>query len=104
MSDLADGQVSDVLAELYSVPLTKATASVANILFFNTSATTQIIVLFYQSRFGTARQIGRFELLENERGEYVEVGDTLEMGIGDAIQAQTTTASVVNFFIFGDES
>lgn len=104
MSLLACGKLGISPVSIYTVPLKKEMAVITHIKFFNISVLTQTIGLSYTQRNSPSEDMGIFVLNQNQRGEYIDVGDTLEMDIGDSIQAQATTTDSVNFFVFGKES
>lgn len=79
-------------------------ASIEKVTFFNENAAEQTAILFVKERFGSSRKIRQFKLLQNEGGEYLEPSDDLPLEIGDSLEAETTTASAVNFVVFGSRS
>lgn len=101
MSILANGQVEISQTTIFEVASGVETATVTKVSFFNTSSITQIVILYLQKKFDSSIEQARFELLENERAEYLEPGETLPLDNGDLLEAETTTASVVNFSVFG---
>ncbi len=108
MSILADGQVEITKATIFEIGessvLRITSAVVDKITLFNTDPLAQTAVLFVKKRFGVSRQIRQFILQQNEGGEYLEPGEKLTLDIGDVIEANTTTASAVDFVIFGSLS
>ena len=106
MSILANGQISTSQANIFEVSVAcvfnTEKVSFNKITFFNTSSTEQTAILSIKEFSGTLRVLRQFVLLENEGGEYLEPGEVLPMDNGDLLQAVTTTASAVDFVIFGD--
>lgn len=105
MTILADGQVAITQSDIFEVSgadvLPTGKVSISKITFFNTGSIDQTTILYIKTVGGTARELAQFQLQENERAEYLEPSETLELDNGDSLQAKTTTASVVNFFVIG---
>ena len=108
MTILANGQVTTTKATIFKMAdtdvLNTEKASIEKVTFFNENAVEQTAILFVKERFGSSRKIRQFKLLQNEGGEYLEPGDDLPLEIGDSLEAETTTASAVNFVVFGSRS
>ena len=106
MSILANGQVPVAKTTIFEVgdgnirPVDGA--RIEKITLFNTNPAQQTAIIFIKERNGTSRQLRQFQLLENEGGEYLEPGEFLPLKNGDVIEAQTTTASAVDFVVFGE--
>lgn len=98
---LAEGQLATTKGTLYTVPAS-TTAYVKFLSVFNTSATTQTVII-YAKPGAVSREIGRFVLAQNESARVIEKDEALTLDAGDLIEGQTTTASVVNFLITGAE-
>lgn len=77
-------------------------AKLEKITFFNTNAAAQTAILYLQPRAGTAAEIRQFVLQQNEGGEFLEPGEFMSLDSGDQLQAETTTASAVNFAVIGE--
>jgi len=105
MTILAEGQIAITQSTIFEVKDTSVLqitkADVNKVTFFNTSPITQTAILYVKKFDGIARKLRQFILRENEGGEYLEPGDKLELDHGDVLQAETTTADVVNFVVFG---
>jgi len=105
MTILASGQVATTKVTIFKVTdtdiLNTGRALIDKITFFNENVVEQTAILFVKERFGSSRKIRQFKLLQNDGGEYLEPGDNLAMEIGDSLEAETTTASAVNFIVFG---
>lgn len=105
MSILSDGTVAIAKTTIYEVdPIFFAKSDVEKIVLFNTSSTDQTAILYVKVRNGTSKILRQFVLQENEGGEYLEPGEQLLLDAGDIIEAETTTASVVDFTVFGTET
>ena len=108
MAILANGQIATTKSTIFKVEgadvLNIEKASIEKVTFFNEDAAEQTASLFCKERFGVSRKIRQFKLLQNEGGEYLEPGDDLPLEIGDSLEAETTTASAVNFIVFGSRS
>lgn len=105
MTILANGQVATTRAIIFKVTdadiLNTERTLIDKVTFFNENIAEQTAILFVKERFGSSRKIRQFKLLQNEGGEYLEPGDNLPLEIGDSLEAETTTASAVNFVVFG---
>ncbi len=108
MAILANGQVATSKATIFEVAdtdiLNTERILIDKVTFFNENIAEQTAILFVKERFGSSRKIRQFKLLQNEGGEYLEPGDSLSLEIGDSLEAETTTASAVNFVVFGSRS
>ncbi len=105
MTILANGQVATTKSTIFEAndPSSSGDGEVKieKISFFNTNSTQQTAILFIKKRNSTSIKLRQFVLLENEGGEYLEPGESLPLDNGDIIEAQTTTASAVDFIVFG---
>ena len=105
MTILASGQLETSKSTIFEVNrtdvFTTAGVKVEKVTFFNENPAQQTAILFVKPRFGTSRRVRQFQLLENEGGEYLEPGENLPLENGDTLEAQTTTASAVNFVVYG---
>jgi hypothetical protein len=93
-----DGQVPATIGALYTVPASTV-AFVRTLRFYNTSATPQTVVV-YLDQTGTDRKAWRFQL---ELDESAVIEDRLALKAGAVIEAETTTAGVVEYAIHGVE-
>ncbi len=99
-ASLADGQIAAADAAIYTVPaLTKA--YIKTVTIFSTHAATQTVILRIKRSGGTARKWKIFALDQNESGEAIESGSSLQLSAGDEIRAETTNATSVDFLITG---
>ena len=96
---LADGQLASSKSTLYTVPVSTV-GLVKYMSFFNTNTTNETVIL-YLNASGTSRRIARFVLGQNESAA---IDCSLSLQAGDLIEAQTTTASMVDYVITGAES
>lgn len=95
---LAEGQVANTKTTIYTVPaLTSAYVKYAS--FFNTSPTPQTVVLYINAS-GTSRVLRRAVLAQNEQ---MIVDQPVTLETGDTLEAETTTASVVDYVVTGAE-
>jgi len=108
MTILASGQLEITKSTIFEVDsadvLLTTKVSIEKITFFNTNAAEQTAILSIEKFSGTSRILRQFKLLQNEGGEYLEPGETLPLENGDALEAETTTDSAVNFVVFGTRS
>lgn len=99
IASLADGQVGTSKATIYTVPASTA-AVVKSLVFFNTNASSQTLNVYVKRSGSVSRQIHR----EATMAQYASVNplsETLFLSAGDVIEADTTTASAVDYFIGG---
>jgi hypothetical protein len=96
---LADGQLPSSKGTLYTVPALTV-AYVKKLTLFNTNAATQTI-LVYLNTTGTSRVWRRFVLAQNESADVLGEGDSAILQAGDLIEASSTNASAVDYYIAG---
>jgi hypothetical protein len=96
---LADGQLPRTQGTLFTGPAVTVTY-VKRISLFNTNAAAQTIQLWLNVG-GTPRKWRRYVLNEDESAEVLETGDAIILEAGDTIEAITTTASAVDYYICG---
>lgn len=100
-NSFATGTLPTSAGAIYTVPAGK----IANVVFIsikNNSATTQSVDIFVHKDGDSPVSIGTVELLEQEYAWYLEGGiDSLSLLENDAIEAITTTGSVVEFALLG---
>ena len=96
---LADGQLPSTQGTLFTGPAVTVTY-VKRISLFNTNAAAQTIQLWLNVG-GTPRKWRRYVLNEDESAEVLETGDAIILEAGDTIEAITTTASAVDYYICG---
>lgn len=90
---LADGQLPATKSTLYTCPA--STRATVDVIGYNTSAVQQIVVVY--SKRATSRILARVVLDQHESFTLSRV--VLEAG--DVIEAETTTASVVDYTLSG---
>jgi hypothetical protein len=98
---LADGQLPSTKGTLYTVP-GATTAYIKFMSVFNTNAAQQTVII-YANVSGTSREIARFVLEQNEWARVIEKDEALVLEAADLIEAETTTATAVNYLITGVE-
>jgi hypothetical protein len=96
-SPLADGQVPSTKGTVYTVPAS-TTAYVYNMRLCNTNAVAQDVDVWVNVS-GTSRQIGRFSLAQYESADVFT--QPFHLSAGDLIEADTITASAVDYVITG---
>lgn len=94
---LADGQVASTKGTLYTVPVSTI-AYVYNIRLCNTNAVVQDVDVFLNTS-GTSRQIARISLAQWESADVLS--QPMHLAAGDLIEADTITASAVDYVITG---
>lgn len=98
---LGDGQLATTKSTLYTVP-TGTVAYVKRIAFFNTNVASQTIVVYIKPN-ATSRKWRRYVLAQNEAVDLLDHGDALILEAGDLIEAETTTATAVDYILMGVE-
>lgn len=96
---LADGQLPSTQGAIFTGPAVTVTY-VKRISLFNTNAAQQTIDL-YLNVSGSARRWRRYVLNQHESAEVLETGDAIVLEAGDTIEAITTTASAVDYYVCG---
>ena len=94
---LADGQVASTKGTVYTVP-GATIAYVYNIRLCNTNAIVQDVDIFLNTS-GTSRQIARVSLAQWESADVLS--QPMHLAAGDLIEADTITASAVDYIITG---
>lgn len=98
---LADGQVADTTGTIYTVPASTV-AIIKSMTFYNTNATGQTLNLYVTRSGGTRRQLHQeSSLAQYGTVDYLSGGEVLVLSAGDVIEADTTTASAVDYLITG---
>jgi len=95
---LGEGQVASAKGTIYTVPAS-TWAYIKSITFYNTNATTQTLNVYLKPG-ATSRQIRKISLAQYESYEF-SIPYLLEAG--DLIEADTTTATAVDYVITGIE-
>ncbi len=95
---LADGQLPSSKGTIYTVPASTS-AYVRCVRMHNTNTTDETINVYLKPG-STSRQVGRWTLATRET---LEVDLALTLEAGDLIEADTTTASKVDYVITGAE-
>lgn len=94
---LAEGQVASSLGDIFTAA---EETWIKKALFSQTSATPQDLVVYLLKSGSSPREIGRAD--DMPQGYKLEL-EGVAMEAGDKIQADTTTAGVVDFVITGGE-
>lgn len=95
---LADGQVATSTGAIYTCP-SSLNVRVRYITFFNTNVTSQTLNLYITRNGGTRRQLRQESIAQNAD---VEIDRPISLSPGDVLEADTTTASAVDYFICGE--
>ena len=98
---LGEGQLPTTKGTLYTVPVAAVTY-VKRISFFNDNAAAQTIIVYVKPG-ATSRKWRRYVLEQNEAVDLLDHGDALILEAGDTIEAQTTTATAVDYLLMGVE-
>lgn len=100
-ASLAAGQLPSAVAAIYTVPVSTK-AIVKSLILFNQNATDQTINVYITRSGGTRRQIYRFTGVQQYATiDVLTDGETWALSAGDTIDADTTTASAVDYTITG---
>ena len=94
---LADGQLPAAEGTLYTCPAGNR-AFIKSMVFANTAATTETVVIFLQPSGGTSRRLARVPISENETLYY---NAPLVLDTGDLIRGQSTNVTAVDYTIYG---
>lgn len=97
---LADGQLPNAEATIYTVPAS-TTVYVKRFSLFNTSTGDTQTVVVRLNVTGTPRTWRRYVLEPLASAELLEHGDALMLEAGDLIRAYTSDATTVDFIISG---
>lgn len=98
-ASLADGQAATSWAAIYTSTGVKTIVRSAD--FHNTNAITQTLEFAVTRSGSTRRIIARVSLAQNEKVEFLTDGEVIVLSAADTIDAQTTTASAVDYTITG---
>ena len=98
-ASLADGQVATTWGNIYAPSGVKAI--IKSVTFFNTNAASQTLEVRVTRSGSTARNFPRATLAQNESADLLDSGETFVLSDGDTLEAQTTTATAVDFTITG---
>lgn len=95
---IADGQAATTQTSIYTVPASTYLIG-GQIKFFNTNAATQTVLVAYKFvLLGNAiRSFDTFTLAQNESASV----DVPDLGPGDLVYLTTTTATALNYVLFG---
>ena len=97
---LADGQVASSVGSIYTSTGVKTIVKSAT--FFNTNATAQTLNVYVTRSGGTRRQLYRdASMAQYTSFDLLSQGEVLVLSAGDSIDADTTTASAVDYVITG---
>lgn len=96
---LASGQAAITKSVVYTAPMGQR-GYVKRFSAYNTNAATQTVIVYYTPYGGTSIVIDRAVLLQNERWE---ADVPFLVGPGDALEMVTTTATALDYGIWGAE-
>ena len=97
---LADGQVATTTGAIYTSDNSIRTM-LRSVTFFNTNATTQTLNIYITRSGGTQRQLYQATLAQNQSFDLLAQGEVMSLSPGDALRADTTTTTAVDYFISG---
>lgn len=97
---LANGQFAATKTTIYTTPAS-TTTYVRRFAIFNSGANTENVKIYIKVSAGTSRLVDLGTLLTGERAD-VDL-EYYTLSAGDVIEAQTTTASAVDYIIAGAE-
>ena len=100
---LADGQLATTKATIYTVKNAKG-VDVSQLFLHNINVAAQLIIIHIK-RKGSASVIIHYvaALAQHADSQVLGNGEILSLAAGDEIEAETTTASAVDFLITGKE-
>ena len=96
---LAEGQLGAAWAAVYTS--TGVVTILKSIHAFNTAVTSETVEFRVNLSGGGTSQFARAVLEQNEFAFVLSDGETLVLGSGDALEAQTTNAAAVDFVVAG---
>ena len=98
---IADGQIASSQAAIYTVPA-NYTAIINYIHLHNTGISPETVTLWLKRSGSTARVFLRIPALEPDVTLFpLDPSEELTLSAGDSLEAQTTTATTVDYFITG---
>lgn len=89
---------SGLVANSQTTIFTAATPTWVRAVRFRSTADNEAVVLWVFPAGGTARIVDSWELDTSEKARF---DDPISLGVGDAIQASTTTAATVTYAVLG---
>lgn len=96
---LADGQVATTTGTVYTSQ--DVYTMIRSWCFFNTNAITQTLNIYMTRSGGTRRQLYQVSLNQFQSFDIDTAGEVLCMSPGDILEADTTTATAVDYMITG---
>lgn len=96
---LADGQLPTAQTAIYTSPANTKTL-VSKLTLYNTNAAAQTIDLWIN--ISAARRFRRVVLEQNESADVLAGEEEIVLGSADTIEALTTTATAVDYYIGGE--
>lgn len=100
-SNLNNGTVSDTKGTLYTGVSGKVTL-VKSMIFHNTNTTTETLIVYLKDSGGSSKVIAQKNIEENSTFT-LHLKSPFHLQLNDLIEAETTTAAVVNYWISGVE-
>lgn len=97
---LADGQVATTTGAILTVD-DSINVMIRSATFFNTNAATQTLNIYVTRSGGTRRQLYQTSIAQNASYDLLSSGEVLCLSGGDALEADTTTTTAVDFLITG---
>lgn len=101
MGSLADGQLQTSKSTIYTVEA-RAGMRLNQINLFNDNAVAQTIILYIKRKGCGSRKLRQWVLNQNEAGTFLSAGEHFSISVDDALEAETTTASAVDYLVTGD--
>ena len=98
---LGEGQLANTKGTVYTVPASTV-AYIKCFTVFNTNAATQTVNIYLKPG-STSRQVIRLSLAQYESANLLDLLGSFSLEAGDLIEADTTTASAVDYVITGVE-
>jgi len=98
-ASLADGQLASSPAGIYTA--TGVKAIIKSVTLFNTDSSSRTIGVYITRSGGTRRQIAAIELAAGAGGNAVSSGGCIVLSSGDALEAEASAGSVVDFVVMG---
>ncbi len=101
LASLADGQLANSVAALYTVP-EGSRVRITSIHVFSTHASSQTVNVYVTRKGSTRRQTYKSTLAQYATFNMLSSGETFNLSSGDSIDGDTTNAASVDYLITGE--
>lgn len=98
-TSLADGQIAATVVTIYAPSGLKAIIKAVEL--FNTGAGSELVKLYVTRSGGTRRQLRQVSIGASGSASILTDGMTWILSDGDALEAETSTATTVDYVVMG---